>query len=219
MKNKLELISTRKETRIGKTGKINNYTIAKVKCLNCSREYEKIFYKTALETTCLYCEYRRKSNNSYGTGYKAVGEISGGQYGRIKKCAKHRNLEFLVTKEFLWELFLKQDRKCALSGLPLNFKSEYKNSSTGICRFLDTTKITASLDRIDSSKGYTEDNVQWVHKILNTMKSTLSNDVFLSVCNNVVRFNNKDNTEPSFIDGFDEISTIKKVQRLTSELP
>jgi hypothetical protein len=41
---------------------------------------------------------------------------------------------------------------------------------------------TASLDRIDSSKGYCEDNVQWVHKDINRMKNTFDQDYFISLC-------------------------------------
>ena len=41
---------------------------------------------------------------------------------------------------------------------------------------------TASLDRIDSSKGYTKSNIQWVHKDINKMKSDFSMLRFLELC-------------------------------------
>ena len=44
---------------------------------------------------------------------------------------------------------------------------------------------TASLDRIDSSRGYVPENVQWVHKVINRMKGTLSDDEFKSWCRTV----------------------------------
>jgi len=37
---------------------------------------------------------------------------------------------------------------------------------------------TASLDRIDSSKGYESGNIQWVHKQLNNMKQALPENEF-----------------------------------------
>ena len=40
----------------------------------------------------------------------------------------------------------------------------------------------ASLDRVDSSKGYTEENVQWVHKDIQRMKSDLSPKRFTELC-------------------------------------
>ena len=49
--------------------------------------------------------------------------------------------------------------------------------------------ITASLDRIDSLKGYTEDNVQWVHKHINFMKGSLSENKFIEYCKLIVKNN------------------------------
>lgn len=49
-------------------------------------------------------------------------------------------------------------------------------------------KCTASLDRIDSAKGYVEGNVQWVHKRINLMKGTLSEKDFIAFCQMVVTY-------------------------------
>lgn len=57
---------------------------------------------------------------------------------------------------------------------------------TGIEICLDAAhKQTASLDRIDNTKGYTEDNVQWVHKIINKMKSDLTQEDFIMWCKRI----------------------------------
>jgi hypothetical protein len=96
-------------------------------------------------------------------------EISGHQLCQIRRGAKTRNLEFALTPEFLWGLFLKQNRCCALSGLLLTFSKP----------------CTASLDRIDSSKGYTEENVQWLHKDVNRMKMDLNQDYFLDLAGKI----------------------------------
>lgn len=78
---------------------------------------------------------------------------------KFEKKADERKLIFNINIENSWNLFLKQDRKCALSGIELNFKNvngkEY---------------ATASLDRIDSKIGYIENNIQWIHKDLNIIK-------------------------------------------------
>ena len=47
-------------------------------------------------------------------------------------------------------------------------------------------KSTASLDRIDSSKGYTIDNIQWLHKDINKMKWDFSQEKFLELCKKIV---------------------------------
>jgi hypothetical protein len=66
-----------------------------------------------------------------------------------------------ITLEYIWDLLLEQNRKCALTGLPLTFAKDYNKS---------TLDQTASLDRIDSSVGYIIGNVQWVHKEINKIK-------------------------------------------------
>lgn len=41
---------------------------------------------------------------------------------------------------------------------------------------------TASLDRTDSFKGYSYDNVLWTHKTVNKMKNTFTRDRFRELC-------------------------------------
>lgn len=113
--------------------------------------------------------------------WKGVGELSKDYFSTIENNAKSRHLEFNITMEFLWDLFLKQNRKCALSGIEISLN---KNKRQKIYQ-------TASLDRIDSSEGYTEDNVQWVDKDINLMKRCLINDDFIEKCYMVAKHNNK----------------------------
>jgi hypothetical protein len=47
-----------------------------------------------------------------------------------------------------------------------------------------------SIDRIDSAKGYTKDNVQIVCYIANTMKSNMNMSELLNICNNILKYNN-----------------------------
>lgn len=97
-------------------------------------------------------------------------QISGETWYGIKRHAKDRNIEFNINLEFAWNLFLKQEKKCALSGLEISFGKTNKISNS------------ASLDRIDSSKGYIEGNVQWVHKDINIMKNKFQQDYFINLC-------------------------------------
>ena len=95
--------------------------------------------------------------------------------GRIKSSAKSRKLKFDLDIEELWELYTKQDKKCSLSGVPITFGDGIHSKT-----------ITASLDRIDSSKGYIRGNVQWVHKDINYMKQSFSQSKFLEYCSLIV---------------------------------
>lgn len=115
-----------------------------------------------------------KNNNSW----KGHEDISGKYWNSLIHGAKTRNLEFAIDIEYAWELFLTQNKKCALTGIDLIFESNSKNS----------TQRNASLDRIDNTKGYIEGNVQWVDKRLNIMKMDLSLDFFLKACKMVTEY-------------------------------
>lgn len=91
------------------------------------------------------------------------------------KNAKERFLEVHTSIEFLWALFIKQNRKCRFSGYDLDFT---KGKNRG----------SASLDRIDSDKNYTEDNVQFVHKYINIMKSDHTDEEFLKIIGDIYHY-------------------------------
>lgn len=103
------------------------------------------------------------------------GDLPAVHLSSIKQNATKRNLIFDVTGEYLWDLFIKQDRKCAVSNIDLTF-TEHRNSH----KFRNET--TASLDRIDSSKGYVVGNVRWVHKDINKMLSNYGDKKFIDYC-------------------------------------
>lgn len=131
------------------------------------------------------CGILRGKDNPY---FKGFGEISAGWFlNKIIKSAKgekngnrtRQPKELTIDIEYLWNLFLKQDRSCALSGLPLTLPHNETSKAY--------TLSTASVDRIDSSKGYIPGNVQWVHKDVNRMKNIYSQDYFIQMCVNIVK--------------------------------
>ncbi len=117
------------------------------------------------------------NGDQHWTGY---GELSGRYFGRIIISAKTRNLSFTLTKKYLWNLFLKQNKRCTMSNITLTFERADKRR----------TRQTASLDRIDSSKGYIEGNVQWVHKDVNKMKNNASEEDFLKYVGLIAKHRN-----------------------------
>jgi hypothetical protein len=110
---------------------------------------------------------------------ETVGKINGEIWGHITRHSSlnanargcRRDLPFTITKEYVWELFIQQVGKCALSGLDICFGNAHKKQET-----------TASLDRIDNTKGYIKGNVQWVHKDINRMKNVFAQDYFIGIC-------------------------------------
>jgi hypothetical protein len=130
--------------------------------------------------SCGLCEteYRKKSSRKRGR-WTGCGEISGQFWSSIKNNARVRGLEFSITIEQAWEKFLQQQGKCALSGIALSTMQSYNS----------TTKRTASLDRIDSNKGYTIDNVEWIHKDLQAVKRNIPKKDFVKWCRLIVKHN------------------------------
>lgn len=156
----------------------SNLVVWKLQC-DCGNVIERdVNWIKARKTPSCGCDPHRGHDigpdSSLWTG---VGEISGQFWARIRKNAKNRNRVVEVSLEDLWELFLKQDRKCALSGVPLFFHTVYNDPCAG----------TASLDRINSSLDYVKGNVQWVHKRLNIMKQDTSDEEFIEWCRKVVQ--------------------------------
>lgn len=107
--------------------------------------------------------------------WKGCGEISAQYWHRIKDGAKERGFPISIDLAYMWDLFLKQDGKCALTGVEIRFGD----------RVRDRENFTASLDRIDSKIGYIEGNLQWVHKIVNIMKGKLTDSEFIYWCSKV----------------------------------
>ena len=47
----------------------------------------------------------------------------------------------------------------------------------------------ASIDRMNNNLGYTKDNIQWIHKDANKMKSDYNNEYFIELCKEVAKNN------------------------------
>jgi hypothetical protein len=132
--------------------------------------------------------FRNPNNRSCGCSIKYRGALSGNWKGvgtigksylcKIRTHAKRRGIKVDLSMKFLWKLLVEQEHKCALTGLPIfPTQAGHKYYHSG----------TASLDRIDSEKDYTEDNVQWVHKDVNFMKQDLKLERFLELCELITR--------------------------------
>ena len=179
---RLTSISTEKD----KNGYNTRY-ICKCDCGN-THSVSKTHLRSGAITHC-GCVRRLGATHAQWTG---VGEISRDFWWshivRSSNGSKNKNQvrkpkELTLTIEEAWNLFLEQRRRCALSGVTLTFPKKSKDKSW-----------TASLDRIDSSKGYIIGNVQWVHKDINIMKNKFDNEYFINVCREVCIFQAKQDT-------------------------
>jgi hypothetical protein len=130
---------------------------------------------TGMTKTCGCGAHPSKTDN---VNWKGYGDISLDFFTTVKRNAKKRSIEFDISIEYLWDLYLKQKGKCALSGLSLLFGRVVK----------DRESRTVSVDRIDSTRGYVEGNVQWVHKKINIMKNVYSQEEFIILCRQIVNY-------------------------------
>jgi hypothetical protein len=73
-----------------------------------------------------------------------------------------------LTIEGMLDIWSSQSGLCAYSGIPMEHQIGHPH--------------VASIDRIDSSRGYTMDNVQLVIRPVNFMKSNMSEGEFLEIC-------------------------------------
>lgn len=121
---------------------------------------------------CQKCAQKKRGlNDRIQNGQ--IGELNKTRYSKLKKSANRRGYEFSVSLEYLWNLFQSQNQICAITG-------DYIQS-------IDD----ASLDRIDSSKGYVEGNVQWVTKQANLSKHIMSMNELYEFCKKVLKHANQ----------------------------
>jgi len=88
----------------------------------------------------------------------------------IKKSAKSRNLEFDLTVDDLVSQYLKQNQRCAYS---------HKEFIMG------DGDYSLSIDRIDSTKGYVKENIQFIWFIYNRMKGQFSTKKFMDIMKSI----------------------------------
>jgi hypothetical protein len=172
--------------------------LARGSCRYCKRDYRTTknvdlsIYRNAIGKWCSKCsgcgkeqaytrmdhakqsdlrDWQCKSCVSRAKGFennKPVGDRQRA-FNKFKKSALSRGLQWSISLDEMYHSF---DGACALSGWPISIL------------YLDQT---ASLDRIDSSKGYTQDNIQWAHKMVNMAKNKYPQAEFIAMCNAVAQ--------------------------------
>lgn len=112
-----------------------------------------------MDWQCRNCAAKSKSysNNAPIGDRKRV-------YNKFYKSSKDRRISWELNDETMFANFT---GFCALTGWPIS---------------LSYGKQTASLDRIDSSMGYTEGNIQWVHTMVNMSKNKYTQKDFIDMC-------------------------------------
>lgn len=136
--------------------------------------------QVALHPHCWKCREQEKGqwteHPKYSPGLDRYWSLA---IQRINAGARSRGLLVGIDKDDLLGLFLKQDGRCALTGLEMDWRAK---GGTGRGQ---RALSAPSADRIDSQGNYTLDNVQIVMNAVNVMKNDLSTDQFVALCEQV----------------------------------
>lgn len=135
-----------------------------VKCICGKQKIVSVFPLIKGRIVSCGCQMNKKQNQH--PEWTGTNHISGTMIARIKTRSLYKKIDYDLTDEFLENLLINQKCKCALSGLKLDTKN-------------------MSLDRIDSSLGYIPSNVRWVHKDINIMKNSYSEEYFIFLCKKI----------------------------------
>jgi hypothetical protein len=166
----------------------------KCECKNCGIEFEKplseIIRNEKLNRPNFCSRTCVGKNNSKNLGLhlgdynKIVGyKRTEDEFSKFRyhyRNAKKRNHDLGITMDDLkkqWEL---QKGKCFFSGVELKLSTHTKINNNPI--------YAASLDRIDSSKGYIPENIRWVSRAMNWMKNTMSDDMVEELLQIIVEY-------------------------------
>ncbi len=84
------------------------------------------------------------------------------------RCKKLKRNAPTVTDQYLYELLIKQEKKCALTGADLILEPSHP--------------LCLSLDQKDPAKGYVKGNVQWLAWCVNRAKGDLAMKDFFDMC-------------------------------------
>lgn len=147
--------------------------LLKKKCKICKktklRKSFRVIYRKSGENIRPQCKKCEATIFQSSTPRLFISSILNG----IKQRAKTK-----LTLDQLYDLYLKQNKMCALSGIKLTHK-----------RGIGIVYTNISVDRIDPKKGYTISNIQLVCRVVNLMKSDIKQQQFINLCNKVMNYN------------------------------
>ena len=154
---------------------------AKVDCICKCGTRAMVLCRRLEDGSAKGCRKCHPVNGKHSHWFRGAGEISISYLKRLVENASARGLAIEVSATDIWNQFVLQNAKCALSGDDINF---------GIHTKLQTKlqSQTASLDRINSNLGYVKGNIQWVHKDVNRMKNAFSEQYFITTCQKIANY-------------------------------
>jgi hypothetical protein len=143
----------------GDTNQLNFYSQNKSICKKCASKKSLDRYKNLSQEEKI--KYKNKVANWQ------VNKIYQYRFLQAKNRAKISKIDFTITADDIKNVYEKQNGLCYYSGIVM------QKDRTGI--------YTLSVDRKNSKKGYTPDNIVLCTTIVNSMKNKLPIDEFISI--------------------------------------
>lgn len=151
------------------TIKKNNITHWKCRCECGSEEYIPLNnLMNGSSTQCVLCA-AKSAGLKRRKGYE---DITGTYWSTLKNGALSSGKFFDIKINEAWDLFVEQNKKCAYSGEQL-FLNGYETN--------DYVLSNAVLTLINPEDEYHIDNIRWVDRFVNKMKSNLHEKDFISL--------------------------------------
>lgn len=144
-------------------------------CIKCHNIFPMENFYMAKETKiysarCKQCDLTYHKIR-FGTSYKTRSVTL---FNGAKSRSKRRNILFNITKTDIIQQYEKQNGKCYYSGRPLSSVAGNEN--------------VMSIDRINSSIGYTPENIVICCWRINKMKNVFSTGDFVTLCKEISSF-------------------------------
>lgn len=171
------------------------------KCAHCQSEISISLFsrnrnkKDGLQDYCKKCDQIKHKKYYYNKNHQEQKQIYGVHqrekqqqnplfindpeiwyFNQVKRAAsKRKNCLFNLDYQ---DILLIPHKQCCFCGIKIKFTKTFTQASGN---------QNASLDRINSSKGYEVGNIQWSCWKCNRLKSTFSQDDFIHLCNLIAK--------------------------------
>jgi hypothetical protein len=161
-------------------------SVTEKKCFNCSiiKSYNEFSLCTkdtsGLTTLCKSCTKDKRLIFMKDVRNFLIQKMSDAK----KRTKKNNKIQFDISTEDWIAQYKKQNGICVLTGITMTWEySSHENSD-----FYSSVKYPYNIspDRIDSSKGYTKDNIQFVCNRVNAMKNNMNTEELLYFCKKIV---------------------------------
>lgn len=157
---------------------MNNRICPKCQCEIIYKNYNSYYSAKTRNSVCKSCRTRianaskkRNAKMEKNPCWKGYNEIPYSWFSKYFE-RKGKNKTGNITIIDVYNIWIKQNKKCALSSEDIDFIKTNKG-------------ISASIDRIDSNGNYTIDNIQLVHKDVNLMKNSFEQNYFVELCKKI----------------------------------